>query len=175
MRSILVATDGSALSAKALVRSIEMAKQFDAKLTVVNVVDVRPVREAVRYLEQVRLPGSEVLGLAPMPLTFPAAYDLNALDSLDLLDNQSRALAQRVSDYILAGALQAAQSAGLADVHTVSASGDPAKQIVATAEAIGADLVVLGRRGLTGLTELVLGSVSQKVLLHAPVDVFVAS
>lgn len=35
--------------------------------------------------------------------------------------------------------------------------------------AAGTDLVVVGRRGLSGLTELVVGSVSQKMLHHADV------
>jgi nucleotide-binding universal stress UspA family protein len=51
--------------------------------------------------------------------------------------------------------------------------GDAAAEIVRVAEESGADLVVLGARGLNPLKRLVLGSVSTKVLHQAPCDVLV--
>jgi nucleotide-binding universal stress UspA family protein len=51
--------------------------------------------------------------------------------------------------------------------------GDPAAEIVRVADESGADLVVLGARGLNPLERLVLGSVSTKVLHEAPCDVLV--
>jgi nucleotide-binding universal stress UspA family protein len=52
--------------------------------------------------------------------------------------------------------------------------GEVAAQIVATAQARGRDLVVVGTHGLTGLPRLMLGSVARNVLLHAPMSVLVA-
>jgi nucleotide-binding universal stress UspA family protein len=49
--------------------------------------------------------------------------------------------------------------------------GDPGRTICTLAQTWGADLVILGRRGRTGLSELVLGSVSNYVLHHAPCSV----
>jgi nucleotide-binding universal stress UspA family protein len=51
--------------------------------------------------------------------------------------------------------------------------GDPAAEIIAVVEERGADLIVLGSRGRTGLTRLVLGSVARNVLLGTPVSVLV--
>ena len=51
--------------------------------------------------------------------------------------------------------------------------GDAAEEIVRVAGESGADLVVLGARGLNPLERLVLGSVSTKVLHQAPCDVLV--
>jgi len=51
--------------------------------------------------------------------------------------------------------------------------GDAAAEIVRIGEASGADLNVLGARGLNPLKRLVLGSVSTKVLHQAPCDVLV--
>ena len=51
--------------------------------------------------------------------------------------------------------------------------GDAAAEIVRVAEESGADLVVLGARGLNPVKRLVLGSVSTKVLHEAPCDVLV--
>lgn len=52
-------------------------------------------------------------------------------------------------------------------------SGDPGSQICAIAQEWGADLIVIGRRGRTGLSELLLGSVSNYVTHHAPCSVLV--
>jgi nucleotide-binding universal stress UspA family protein len=51
--------------------------------------------------------------------------------------------------------------------------GHPAEQIVKRAEDSGADLIVIGRRG-TSVFETLLGSVSERVLWHAPCHVLVA-
>lgn len=51
--------------------------------------------------------------------------------------------------------------------------GDPAAEIIAGAEASGADLIVLGSRGLTGLARLLLGSVARNVLSGSAASVLV--
>jgi len=172
MKSILVATDGSALSGKALAKAIEMARPFSARLTIVNVLDVIPVGQSLKRFVQAELPASTV---QPLSLPLLNSYGIGSVDAVEALDTQSRAVAQLVSDRILADAQSAAQSAGIKDVSTVSAAGDPAAEIVKAARTAGADLVVVGRRGLSGVTELLLGSVSQKVLHHAAADVLVVA
>jgi nucleotide-binding universal stress UspA family protein len=49
--------------------------------------------------------------------------------------------------------------------------GDPGKAICALAKTWNADLIVIGRRGLSGFQEFWLGSVSNYVLHHAPCHV----
>jgi nucleotide-binding universal stress UspA family protein len=51
--------------------------------------------------------------------------------------------------------------------------GHPAEQIVREAEDTHADLIVMGRRGMTRATRWILGSVSERVLryAHCPVTV----
>lgn len=51
--------------------------------------------------------------------------------------------------------------------------GDPAAAIVAVARERTADLVVMGTRGHTGISRLLLGSVARNVILHAPCSVLV--
>jgi nucleotide-binding universal stress UspA family protein len=51
--------------------------------------------------------------------------------------------------------------------------GDPAHEIIDVAEALEADLIVTGTRGLTGLNRLLLGSVARNVLTHAHCSVLV--
>jgi nucleotide-binding universal stress UspA family protein len=51
--------------------------------------------------------------------------------------------------------------------------GDPRELLVRTADAVGADLVVVGSHGRTGLPRLVMGSVASYVVSHAHCDVMV--
>jgi len=51
--------------------------------------------------------------------------------------------------------------------------GDPGHEIVKAAQEFAADLVVMGTRGQTGLTRLLLGSVARKVLQHAHCSVLI--
>ncbi len=52
-------------------------------------------------------------------------------------------------------------------------AGSPAHEIVATAEDLGASLVVMGSRGLGGLRRSLMGSVSESVMRHAHCPVMV--
>jgi nucleotide-binding universal stress UspA family protein len=52
--------------------------------------------------------------------------------------------------------------------------GDPAEQIIATAEQEGFDLVVIGNKGMTGARAALLGSVPRDVAEYATCDVLVA-
>lgn len=63
-------------------------------------------------------------------------------------------------------------SSGLAAERLVR-SGDPKSVIPDEAEAWGADLIVVGSRGHTGIKRWLLGSVAQSVVSHAPCSVYV--
>ena len=56
---------------------------------------------------------------------------------------------------------------------TVLRSGDPASAIIGEAESEGADLIVLGTRGLSTAERWLVGSVSTEVLHHAHCSVLV--
>lgn len=60
------------------------------------------------------------------------------------------------------------------DAEIVVVSGAPAEVLVEEAEKRGADLIVVGRRGLSGAERLVMGSVSSKVARTAPCSVLIA-
>ncbi len=52
-------------------------------------------------------------------------------------------------------------------------TGDPGTNICDLGRSWGADLIVLGRRGLKGFAELLAGSVSNHVVHHAPCSVLI--
>lgn len=59
---------------------------------------------------------------------------------------------------------------GLA-VETHAREGYPATVIEEEAERLEADLIVIGTRGLSGLKHLLLGSIAERVVQHAPCPV----
>jgi nucleotide-binding universal stress UspA family protein len=84
--------------------------------------------------------------------------------------DQVRGDVDRVGETILAEA----QRQGIkAEVHTPA--GDPADAIVTLAETVGADLIVIGNKGMAGVTRFVLGSVPNKVSHHAPCNLLIVN
>lgn len=51
--------------------------------------------------------------------------------------------------------------------------GDPAQEIVQAAKEGGFDLIVVGHRGLSPVKAFLLGSVSERVVAHAPCSILV--
>jgi nucleotide-binding universal stress UspA family protein len=73
---------------------------------------------------------------------------------------------------LLEGAAAQGRGEGVT-VNTHSREGDPADAILDVAEATGADLVVVGNKGMTGARRFLLGSVPNKVSHHAPCGVYI--
>jgi nucleotide-binding universal stress UspA family protein len=69
-------------------------------------------------------------------------------------------------------AAQAIRDRGL-DVEVHAREGDPADAILDVAEEQGADLIVVGNKGMTGAKRFLLGSVPNKVSHHAPCSVMI--
>lgn len=59
------------------------------------------------------------------------------------------------------------------EVVTHPREGDPADAILDVAEENNADLVLVGNKGMTGARRFLLGSVPNKILHHAPCDVWI--
>jgi len=79
-----------------------------------------------------------------------------------------------VSARILRRAEARARQKGVASIETRFCWGEPAKVIEDTAEQMGADAIVVGRRGEgSQLAGLLLGSVSQALVSHAARPVLV--
>ncbi len=72
----------------------------------------------------------------------------------------------------LAGGADELAGSGV-QVETVAREGDPADAILDVAEETGADLIVVGNKGMTGAKRFLLGSVPNKVSHHAPCSVLI--
>jgi nucleotide-binding universal stress UspA family protein len=99
------------------------------------------------------------------PSSAPGA-DRDAEYAAVLQDTRARtaSLATAAADRLLAAGVRAS---------AWSAIGDPADQIIDRASATGADVVVLGARGLSAVDGVPLGSVARNVLTHARCSVLV--
>jgi nucleotide-binding universal stress UspA family protein len=75
-------------------------------------------------------------------------------------------------DATLREAAEMVETAGL-NVRTYAREGDPADAILDVAEERGADLIVVGNKGMTGAKRFLLGSVPNKVSHHAPCSVLI--
>jgi nucleotide-binding universal stress UspA family protein len=75
-------------------------------------------------------------------------------------------------DATLRDAAERIEKAGVS-VKTYAREGDPADAILDVAEERGADLIVVGNKGMTGAKRFLLGSVPNKVSHHAPCSVLI--
>ena len=75
-------------------------------------------------------------------------------------------------DAILREAAAEVEAAGV-KVRTFARQGEPADAILDVAEEEGADLIVVGNKGMTGAKRFLLGSVPNKVSHHAPSSVLI--
>lgn len=75
-------------------------------------------------------------------------------------------------DATLREAVEQAEAGGV-DAETHARQGDPADAILDVAEERGADLIIVGNRGMTGAKRFLLGSVPNKVSHYAPCSVLI--
>lgn len=73
---------------------------------------------------------------------------------------------------VLDAAAAGARSQGV-EVTTHPVEADPAEAILNVAERTGADLIVVGNKGMTGARRFLLGSVPNNVSHHAPCSVII--
>jgi nucleotide-binding universal stress UspA family protein len=169
---ILVAADGSDHSMKAAELAGELSGKLGAPVTVLHVhMHGRPVAELARMAEV-----EHVLD-DPSPRTMPRESELprTMQELMHLTDRQVAQLdiIDRIGDLVLEQARTRVEDAGATDVSTRIGTGDYADAILDTAEAVGADMIVLGSRGLGQLRGLLMGSVSHKVAQNAACTVVI--
>jgi nucleotide-binding universal stress UspA family protein len=101
------------------------------------------------------------------------AVDMTQFKTLPTLDQKSRSALVKVLEYSLEGAARLLEGAEVkaartwGNVRAKLLRGRPAEVIARSAEREGADLLVLGSRGVTEFQPMLLGSVSRKVLMRA--------
>lgn len=166
--TILVPTDGSEHAGKAVQLAADIAGKYRARLVLLHVMPKGPLPEEVRRMAEVEHIATEP-SVGAAPLSPEGKYPASAILGADAeAEAQTRQVLQFLADKILAEAKRVAQEKGAQDVLTTIADGDPADQILRHAETEGANLIVMGSRGLGNLKGLLMGSVSHKVSQLSP-------
>jgi nucleotide-binding universal stress UspA family protein len=143
-RHILVPTDGSALSGEAVAQAVAFAAETGARITFFYAKPEYPV----------------------------AFYGEGAL--IDPTTPEKFAeTAERQARDILGAALEQAADKGVAAASASATSDVPYQAIIEAAASHGCDLIFMASHGRRGLSGLLLGSETQKVLTHSRIPVLV--
>ncbi|MEA2167161.1 MAG: hypothetical protein QOF76_461 [Solirubrobacteraceae bacterium] len=76
-------------------------------------------------------------------------------------------------EQLLEEAKEEAESRDVKEVRVHAREGDPADAILDVAEETGAELIVIGNKGMTGAKRFLLGSVPNKISHHSPCSVLI--
>ena len=140
-RRILVPTDGSDITGKAVATGIALAKSLGAQLLTISVKE---------------------------PFPYSAISEMQPTPPQEFFDAQERMANKRVLAVV-----DLAKAGGMhCQSHTVEAL-HPWEAIIDHATSLDCDLLVMASHGRRGVSALLLGSETQKVLTHSKVPVLV--
>ncbi len=125
------------------------------------------VREAIELAKTVGATIELVSAYEPVPSQRLREESRQAPEDLQWMVNPREDV-----DATLKAAAAQVDEAGVS-VNTYAREGDPADAILDVAEERGADLIVVGNKGMTGAKRFLLGSVPNKVSHHAPCSVLI--
>lgn len=141
---ILIATDDSECSKKALQHGYYLAKAMDAAVALVHVIEQAT---PTNY-------GADPL-MGQQPLIIPETTEIQEENSKSMLEGISKKLT------------------GVKEILTFSRIGTPKQEILDLAGEWGADLIIMGTHGRTGFDHFISGSVSESVIRKANCPVLV--
>jgi nucleotide-binding universal stress UspA family protein len=140
-KKILLPTDGSELSAKAIQGAIKMARELGAAVVGVTVVE-------------------------PYSYSTLSEYRPETLEAFEARNAQA-------AEQRLAPIVQAAKDANVPCETVTIKSFSPYEALIDTAKKHGCDVIFMASHGRRGLSAVLLGSETQKVLTHSTIPVLV--
>jgi nucleotide-binding universal stress UspA family protein len=144
-RNILIATDGSALAGKAVAHGLGLAKSVGAKVTAVIVETPFNVFDV------------------------PESRSRQMVEAYNQHAEQIKQHASRVLNAVVA----AAKESGVTCDTVQTEDEHPHQAIIKTAQDKGCDAIVMASHGRSGISAVLLGSVTNKVLAHTAIPVVV--
>lgn len=143
-KCILVPTDGSPLSLKAIGPAVQLAKEQNAK----------------------------VVGLYVAPAYRGNVFEESTTEGY-VPPDQYESKARKHAEKILDAVKSAASGAGVPFTCAHALSDSPYEEILKAAQRYGCDLIYMSSHGRRGVAQLLLGSETAKVLAHATIPVLV--
>lgn len=144
-KKILLPIDGSDISAQTANSGISFARQIGAEIVVLNVTQ----------------PFSTLVGFDGVA----ASYAISDVDYEEA--------ARREAEEYLKPVMDRAETAGVKATSSIVSNYNVADGVVEAAKEHGCDLIYIATHGRSGLSRLLLGSVTSKVIQLAPVSVLV--
>ena len=141
---ILIATDASAASNRALKMAAQLAARHDAELLIVHVI------------RDMQLPP-----------------DIREVPELESFNHTREDILRRIAETTLKGAKAIAEKAGAKKIQSAIGTGDPATSVIGFGKRRNIDLIVIGTRGLGKIKGALLGSVSRKVTNNTDINCLV--
>ncbi len=142
-KHILISTDGSSLGNKASKAGIELAHALGARVTAYYAIEQQQMIYDEGYMMDQKM--------------------------IDRLEESTRAVGQKRVDAI--GKM--AKAAGVRFVPIVTQASTAYEGIIDTAKKRKCDVIFMASHGRRGLSKLMMGSVTQKVLAHSRIPVVV--
>ncbi len=152
--NILLPTDGSQICEKAIATGVYLAKALDAKITTVYVAPKLSLSEILGAYE------SDILGPKDAEKAKQAMDDVE-----DLQESAGRKYLAWIEEF--------AKKVGVPYESVYIKGESPATGIIKVANEKECDLIFMSAHGRSGMTSVLLGSVTQKVLALAKLPVFV--
>ena len=143
IKSILVATDASAASNRALKMAVQIAGQHNAALLIIHVIRDMQIPFEIKEIPELES------------------------KKFDSFNDAREDIMRKIAESVLRKAREKAEQAGAKKVQTAIGTGDPATSILGFARRRKVDMIVVGTRGLGKLKGRILGSVSRKVTNNA--------
>ena len=145
LEKLLVCTDESQDSQGAITAALDLAKTAGCQVFLLQVLSFIPLYEL------------QAPDLLPPPMI-----------NLELQAAQEAAVRARLESW-----REKAAEVGVRLETRIRTSASPYEGILEEAEAVQPDWIIMGRHGLTGLSRLLLGSVTARVIGHSPFSVLV--
>ncbi len=161
-KHILIPTDGSPLSRKAIEEAVSLAKALGGRVTGITVIPEFDTPDAHRdfiraYGQGWTMPGTLPEGPPPPPATAD--------------EHEQRA--QGMAAHYLGAIETAANSQDVPYEGVYRIHGHPYEAIIETARNRGCDLIAMASHGWRGVKGIVLGSETHKVITHGTLPVLV--
>lgn len=160
IKKILVAVDGSPHSVKAVRLASDIAAKYDAEIVLLHVLLRGHMPAGLKKALEIEIGGKKgdrATNLVAIPQQIMARVQSKKQTQLSLEELDF------IAKYVLSSVSEICRQAGVRKVSKRVEQGNAAELIVSAADDAKADMIVMGRRGLSDLRGILLGSVSHKV------------
>jgi nucleotide-binding universal stress UspA family protein len=164
MRNIAVAVDGSEHAQRAVSLASEIAAKFGATVHLLHVVHhVKISDDFLRFTEEEHIGSGSETAPPTRVAGFTLAFFEGARKPVAVTDETLKVIAEKA----LRPARDEVRAKGIKTIKEEILRGDPAEEILGYLNEKDIDILFAGRRGLSSLEGLVLGSVTTKLCSHS--------